>query len=131
MLTCAASPTGLTRRAMTGTRAFTAASTPCEMAQSRSRDGIICTRDSSAGRGTGMGQPVRCPRTDSSAHSRMAGYSSRARWATRMSRSVHGRAVQSAPHVVLRDRTTPAGVAVTASAAASRPVPSGIRASSG
>jgi hypothetical protein len=48
-----------------------------------------------------------------------------------MSRSVHGRAVQSAPHVVLRDRTTPAGVAVAASAAASRPVPSGIRASSG
>ena len=78
-----------------------------------------------------MGQPVRCARTDSSVHSLIAGYSSSARWATRMSRSVQGRPTQSAPQVMLRGRTTPAGVAVTASVAASRLVPSGICASSG
>ena len=48
-----------------------------------------------------------------------------------MSRSVQGRPTQSAPQVMLRGRTTPAGVAVAACAAASRLVPSGIWASSG
>ena len=64
-----------------------------------------------------MGQPVRCARTDSSVHSLTGGYSSSARWATRMSRSVQGRPAQSAPQVMLRGRTTPAGVAVAASPA--------------
>ena len=131
MAACAVSPTGLTRPTMTGILTRTAASTPCEIAQSRSRDGIISSSDSSAVRGTGMGQPVRCASTVSSAHSRMAGYSSSARWATRMSRSVHGRSVQSAPQVMLRGWTTRAGLAVGAWAAASRAVPSGMRASSG
>ncbi len=99
---------------MTGTRTLIAASTPCERAQSRSRDGIIWISERSVIPGTGIGQPVRCARTDSSAHSLIPGYSSRARWATRMSLSVHGRAVHAAPHVGLRGRTTPAGVAVAA-----------------
>jgi hypothetical protein len=116
---------------MTGVRASRAASTPCEIAQSRSRDGIICSSESSGVRGTGMGQPVRWATTDSSAHSLIAGYSSSARWAIRISRRVHGRPTQSAPQVMLRDRTTPAGVAVAPCPAASRPVPSGIRVSSG
>jgi hypothetical protein len=79
VLTWEARPTGLTRRAMTGTRTARAVSTPCEMAQSRSRDGIICSSESSAVRGTGMGQPVRCATTDSSVQSRIAGYSARRR----------------------------------------------------
>jgi len=48
-----------------------------------------------------------------------------------MSRSVQGRPAQSAPQVMLRGRTTPAGAAVVASPVASRAVPSGIRVSSG
>src|SRR6202044_1484619 len=75
VLTWAASPTGLTRLAITGHRTLTAASTPWEMAQSRSRDGISCSSESSAVRGTGIGHPVRCARTESSAQSLSAGYS--------------------------------------------------------
>ena len=116
---------------MAGTRMPTAASTPCDIAQSRSRDGIICSSETSSVPGTGMGHPVRWARTDSSAHSLIPGYSSRARWAIRMSRSVHGRSAQSAPQVALRGVTTSAGLAVASSAPASRPVPSGIRTSSG
>ena len=90
VLTWEARPTGLTRAVMSGIRTARAASTPWDRAQSRSRDGIICSSESSAVRGTGMGQPVRCARTDSSVHSLTSGYSSSARWATRMSRSVQG-----------------------------------------
>jgi hypothetical protein len=59
VLTWDARPTGLTREAITGTRTPTAASTPWERAQSRSRDGITWSSESSVVRGTGMGQPVR------------------------------------------------------------------------
>ena len=101
------------------------------MAQSRSRSGITCSSESSVVRGTGIGQPVRWARTESSAHSRIAGYSSRARWATRMSRSVQGRAEHSAPQVTLRGRTTPAGLTAAAPSPAvpSAAPPAGIRAS--
>jgi len=81
VLTWEASPTGLTHPAMTGTRTPRAVSTPWEMAQSRNRDGISCRSESSAVRGTGMGQPVRCARTESWVQSLTAGYSSSARWA--------------------------------------------------
>ena len=131
MLTCEASPTGLTRPAITPDLEFTARSTPCEIAQSRSLAGIICSSDSSVVFGTGIGQPVRCASTDSSVHSLIPGYSSSARCATRISRSVHGLPTQSAPQVMLRGWTMLAGVDVSAETPASRTEPSGIRASSG
>src|SRR5256884_3488397 len=113
VLTWEARPTGLTRAAITGTRTARAASTPWEMAQSRSRDGIICTSESSAVRGTGRGQPVRCARTDSSAHSLTGGYSSRAGGGPPPFRPGRGRAEETGPQVMGRGPapTPPGGAA--------------------
>ena len=136
--TWAASAAGLTRPELTLTRQATAASTACDTAQSSSRadprspaEPASRTASSLPAAGSGISQPVRWASTASSAQSTSPGVSSRNRCAARMSRSVHGAAWQSGPHVPDRGDTTTAGDAVTTEPAASRAVPSGIAASTG
>jgi hypothetical protein len=78
-----------------------------------------------------MVQPVRCARTDSSAHKVILGSSMAARWAARTCRNMHGTCRQSGPQVGLRGVISAAGDAVRAGLLISRLVPSGIRVSSG
>lgn len=122
--TCAASAGGLTAGMISGPSAPTAASTPCEIAHSARLAGSARTAPSRSGRGTGIGQPATCASTANSAHSLLPGSALSVRCASRISRSVHGRATHSAPHVVLLGRTTAQASLVTGAAAVSRSVPS-------
>jgi hypothetical protein len=90
-----------------------AASTACDTAHciSRSPSGAafmsaFLSRESTAGSGTGIGQPARCAATVSSAHSRSHGCSASSRCACRISRSVQGRARQAGPQPADRRLTT-------------------------
>jgi len=131
-VTWTANAAQLIRAEMTGMREATAASTAWDRAQSRSRDVIAASAAAKAGPGMGMSQPVRWARTDSSAHTVIRGSPIAARWAARTCRSVHGDGLQSGPQVGLREViSAPGEAAAGAGPAVSRPVPSGIRVSSG
>jgi hypothetical protein len=105
--------------AITAARAATAASTACDSAHWRTRAGSAASAASAAGRGTGVGHPVRCASTASSAHTRSGPGPASARSAARRSRSVHGRARHSAPQVAdlgcTTARASPAGTGGPAS----------------
>jgi hypothetical protein len=112
-------------------RTATAASTACEVAHRLSRAGSSLNRASAAGTGTGTGHPVRCASTASSAHRRTQGWSSSARCAARISRSVHGRTAHSPPQVADLGVTTVLASWVAGTVATSRSAPSFIRTKTG
>ena len=87
-------------------REATAASTACDSAHWRTRAGSAVKAARVSGLGAGIGHPVRCASTASSAQSRTQPTASSARCAARMSRSVQGRAWHSAPQVTERGCTT-------------------------
>jgi hypothetical protein len=105
-------------------REATAASTACDSAHWRTRAGSSAKAARVAGLGAGIGHPVRCASTASSAQSRTQPTASSARCAARMSRSVQGRAWHSAPQVTERGCTTVRASLVSEGEATSRSVPS-------
>ena len=117
-------PASAAGSAITAARAATAASTACDSAHWRTRAGSAVIAASAVGWGTGVGHPVRCASTASSAHGRIGPAPSSARCAARMSRSVHGRAWHSAPQVAERGRTTARASPAGTGGPASRGLPS-------
>jgi len=113
--------------AITAARAATAASTACDSAHWRTRGGSAASGASAAGWGTGVGHPVRCASTASSAQGRIRPEPSSVRCAARMSRSVQGRARHSAPQVAERGCTTAAASPAGTGGPASRGLPSATR----